>query len=191
MGIETLLEGLDLLSVKRKSERRTEDSLFNCVREDEYQVAFIDKGFKGKMPFVVNKEIIELAKDVSSNSENNYEKAAKIHGWVTANIAYGTKKRKCNYRNSLETFFDREGVCGEMSMLYITMARSVGIRASYAFVDVDHENKKVNHACSIIDIQGKYGKNILADAAYQKFDVKHITYRPLTDFETFQGLNSF
>jgi len=190
MGIETLIQGLDALSINKKEKINGSISLVNSVRDDEYNIALVDRGFNGKMPFVVNKEIICLANKLTEESEDNYGKATQLHGWVMLNVEYGDKKRKGKYRNSVETFIDREGVCGESAMLFIAMARSVGIRASYVVVDMDYTNKRVNHACSMIDIVGRHGRKILVDAAYQRFDVNHKSYRPITDLETFQRLNA-
>ncbi len=190
MGLKTLLDELDSVSTRKKKEMIS-DCLVSGFSEDEYQVVVLDRGFNGKMPFVINNEIINVVKGVCGDAESAYEKATRIHGWIMSNIDYGDKKRKHGYRNSIETFYDHEGVCGEMSMLYISMARSVGIRASYALVDIDDKNKKVDHACSMLDVTGRHGKRMLVDSAYRRFDVNHISYRPINDFEMFQRLNSF
>ncbi len=50
------------------------------------------------------------------------------------------------------------------------MITFVGVKASWVSVYVDFEGEEVNHAC--VAIETKEGI-ILADPAYQKWDVKH------------------
>ncbi len=162
------------------------------ILEDEYHVAVLDTGFGMKMPFVITKDIMNTVRDVCDSYSAKKENAMALCEWVVDNIIYGKKKR-CNkgYRNSIETFQDQEGICGEMSMLYIAMVRSIGIRGSYVDVAVDYEEKKVTHACAMIDVVGNYGLTTLVDPAYRQYDLRHASFNPISDKQLTMWLNSF
>ena len=181
MSLETLLKELNSMS---SQEAETPKEL----KKFKYQKAIFDESFR-KIPFVVNDEILTVVRNQTREFDTLYSKASSLHAWIMFNVEYGTRKRKDGYRNSIETFEDREGICGEMTLLYITMVRSLGIRANYVLVDRDHKNKNVEHACAILDIPGNNGQNMLVDNAYRLFDVKHKSYRPINDMEVFQRLN--
>ena len=132
----------------------------------------------------VVKEVYDASVDAGSNTFNFFK-------WVVGNITYGERKRgKKGYRNSVEVFEDREGVCGEMSVLYLAMVRAIGIRGSYVHVDVDYKGKNVNHACAMLDLKGREGFNILVDPAYREYDIRHRSFTPLTDFEAYKYFNA-
>ncbi|MDP3917235.1 MAG: transglutaminase-like domain-containing protein [Nanoarchaeota archaeon] len=161
----------------------------NNIREDEYEVALIDRGFGKKMPFVINSDISDVVKSVCNPALNKEMNSRMLFDWVVKNIRYGEKKRRDGYRNSAEVFVDREGVCGESSFLYITMIRSIGVRAS--FVNVNRDGSEPYHACAMLDLPGKYGHFTLADPANSLYDARHASFRPLTDFEIFGNLNAW
>jgi len=188
-NLNSLLDKLNSFSRKGYTENDVGCSM--GVREDEYEIALIDRGFAKKMPFVINSEISSVVRDVCNPSFDRGMNARLLFEWVVNNVRYGTNKRKGGYRNSVEVFRDREGVCGEMSMLYTTMVRSIGMRASYVKVDRDISDKEVSHACAMLDLKGRNGGFTLVDPAYGNCDIQHRSFRPLTDFEIFCNLNGW
>ena len=199
MGLESVLSDLDFLSKRNKqnsnnSRRSGKKKLGRFIGSaggmdsNEYEIALIDKGFEYKMPFVLSNGITDTVRRIYKPPLSQEENAKEIFEWCVQNIRYGNSKRgRKGYRNSLEVFRDREGVCGEMAALYIVMSRTVGIKGSYVHVRRDNKNKRVHHACAMIDLPGRYGPVTLVDPAYRTYDIKHESYEPATDFEIYQN----
>ena len=131
-------------------------------------------------PFQVTDAIVALALMLTSGQSKEYDKAFFLYEWIEKNIAYGDKKLKpkVGYRTAPEVLETEEGVCGEMAVLFIVMARCVSLKSNLAVVSVDHRGKKVDHACASVRTNGVIR---LADPAYHRFDVKHKKYRILPD----------
>ncbi len=134
-------------------------------------------------PFQINQEIARTSQKITEGQISDKDKAIVIFDWFIKNIKYGRQKirmGKKKYRHATEVYNDREGVCGEMAVLYVAMARSVGLQANYVSVDIDDKGEKVYHACAACKFQGKY---ILIDPAYYSFDINHVDYKVMTDQE--------
>jgi transglutaminase-like putative cysteine protease len=132
-----------------------------------------------EIPYIVNKEVKELAYSITANSKNNKEKARDIYDWMDNHIQYD-KNHKVKYRNSAEVLKDMMGICGSESFLYIVLARLNGLKAQSVEVSMDFQGRKVNHGCAVVKI-GK--KEIFVDPAYHSFDIHHKKYRILSDAE--------
>ncbi|MBT3865800.1 transglutaminase domain-containing protein [Candidatus Woesearchaeota archaeon] len=195
MNLEKIVSDLNFISgrEKTKTENVTLDvGAVEGVRGDEYEIALIDRGFDLKMPFVLNNEISQVVRSLFNPELGKGKNAVCIFDWVVKNIKYGERRRgRQGYRNSVEVFRDREGVCGEMATLYLVMIRTIGLRGSFVNVDVDYTGKRVNHACAMIDLSGRYGGSTLVDPAYRSYDVAHNRVKPLTDFEIFKMFNKW
>ena len=101
-------------------------------------------------------------------------------------MRYGRSKRGAvGYRTSLETWSTQEGVCGEMSILFVAMASLAGIPSAYVPVRRDMTGQAVCHACASVFDQCS-NLPVLVDPAYKKFGVKHWDY----SFINHQQLNS-
>lgn len=180
---KTVIEGIDEtinepLKILLGTVSQTSSELYGQTAKDYRYIISEDSDH----PFQVNKLVAETAKKITEGKNSDREKAEAIHDWFLANIKYGkdkVSKHKGEYRTSLEVFTDQEGVCGEMAVLYVVMARAVGLKANYASVQVDYENEDVNHACAAV----KLNKQILVDPAYRKFDIKHKKFKILSDQE--------
>ena len=134
-------------------------------------------------PFIISSELVEIIKDHTKNCRNDEEKAKAIYDWIEENIDYGDKKRTNGYKNSEEVLEQREGVCGEMAYVYVTMARCCGLKSNYVSVKYDFKGDRVAHACAAVEINGSY---VLVDPAYHKFDVQHKEVEILTDKEVLE-----
>jgi transglutaminase-like putative cysteine protease len=141
-------------------------------------------------PFQINEAIQKQAVTITAAAKNELEKAKALFNWFVKNVNYGDQKRKSGtgYRHAKEVYTDREGVCGEMAVLYIVMARYVGLKSNYVSVTRDNGGNKVHHACAAVHVQPK---PVLIDPAYHEFDVKHREFRILTDKEAVPHLKSF
>ena len=133
--------------------------------------------------------MFETAKFETKSFASEEEKARHLFVFLKSIIKYGDEKRGIvGYRDSIEVWMSGEGVCGEMSYLYITLARSVGLKAGYVHVYKDYNNKEVNHACAWIKLNGK---DVLVDIAYNTFDIGHRGYSKIIDNEAMKRLESW
>lgn len=162
---------------------------------DDYLRIYREKGH----PFEITDEIEEKAKELTLNDATETDKAKAIFDWMVAEFSYGqTKIRErrgfdkvkegrrmyCwkGIRHAPEIFSDREGVCDERSELYITMLRSIGLKAAYVHVSVDVSGKDkmrnnltnshvdFSHGCAAVYADKEV---IIVDPTYEIFDVKH------------------
>ena len=127
------------------------------------------------LPFQADKQLVRKAQELARyrQEKDNY---FSFYKWIIENINY---KKARQYRNSLEVFYAREGICGEQAFLFITFARVVGLQASYVSVVNDCYGKKVSHAC--VSVPG-----FLVDTSYKKFPVRHKKYSLNSDGEVGQ-----
>ncbi len=140
-------------------------------------------------PFIIDSELMKLIKKHTRGSRSDHEKAKAIFDWIEQNIQYGEGGRGMyRYKNSKEVLSTKEGICGEMAYLYITMARSCGLKSNYVSVKRDNRNKKVHHGCAAVDTERG---RILADPAYHTFDIKHRRFSVISDKEATQMYNSW
>jgi hypothetical protein len=132
-------------------------------------------------PFQITPVISQTANKIVSGTNSSEGKARAIFSWMVNSVDYGGGKRGGKgYRTSSEVFSDREGVCGEMGILYVVMARSVGLISNYVEVSRDDKGENVTHACASVRLNGR---DVLVDPAYHIFDVRHMRYRILPDKE--------
>lgn len=138
-------------------------------------------------PFQITPLISQTASSIVKGASSSEAKARSIFNWMHGSVKYGETKRKsgAGYRTSSEVFSDREGVCGEMGILYVVMARSVGLKSNFVHVTKDNSGRNVSHACASVRINGK---DILVDPAYHTFDIDHMKYEILPDRE---AVNTF
>lgn len=120
---------------------------------------------------------VEEIKKMSANANL----AEGIFGWVVANISYDIEHTKEHYRTAKETYNEKRGVCGELSVLYMAFLRAVNINCNFCEVTRDNAGTEVAHACIII--KNEDGSTQLSDAAYKSFTIQHLEYRELTDAE--------
>lgn len=140
-------------------------------------------------PFQVTNMIAAISREVTKGQERDYDKAVSIYNWIKRNIAYGHDKLnpRIQYRTAPEVLETQEGVCGEMAILYVVMARCASLESNFVIVDVDCDGKEVNHACASVRAEGIIR---LVDPAYHRFDVKHIRYRIMPDSEAVSMLET-
>ena len=123
------------------------------------------------------KEIVELIKDYSTNTTL----CENIFNWIVKNITYDTEHSKQHYRTAMQTYDEKLGLCGELSVFYMGMLRAVNIDCNYCAVTKDINEKPVTHACVII--HNDDGTKTLSDVAYKTFKISHSEYRAISDEE--------
>jgi hypothetical protein len=103
--------------------------------------------------------------------------ARLIYDWEVDYIQYDTARRdswfQFGVQSAHKTIRRRAGVCSDMSVLYCTIARRLGLQAQYAHVDVDYRGDRVEHACSVVALPDRA---LLVDVAYKQFDIAHRAY---------------
>ncbi len=72
--------------------------------------------------------IKQLARDIIGKEKNYFKIARKIFDWITENIAYKYPPEK---RGVIPTLENKQGDCGEFSLLFIALCRSVGVPARF------------------------------------------------------------
>ncbi len=79
-----------------------------------------------------NQEIIEKAQELADGKEDLFEVAFTLASWVEENVDYdlNTLTAKASQKASW-VLKNRQGVCDEMTSLFIAMARSLGIPARF------------------------------------------------------------
>ena len=141
------------------------------------------------IPFKITKDMFETARAVTKDCPSDEEKAKRLFYYLKSLIHYGDEKRGIvGYRDSIEVWTTKEGVCGEMSYLYITLARSIGLKAGYVHVDRDFRDEEVNHACAWVKLNNR---DVLVDIAYHTFDIKHKRYFKVSDKEAMRRFESW
>lgn len=161
--------------------KRTEpdDRLSVGEIDGKYQIMITERCVEN--PFIIDSELVKVIKKHTRNCTTDYDKARAIFDWFEENIEYGDRKRYSHrYRNSGEVLRTKEGVCGEMAYLYVSMARVVGLQSNYISVKRDCYRKKVHHGCAIVHTERG---SILVDPAYHTFDIDHHEYHPVSDEE--------
>jgi len=150
-----------------------------------YNVIVNDESLQN--PFIISSSLVEIIREHTNNYQSQEDKAKAIYDWMEDNIEYGRDGRY-GYKNSKETLETKEGICGEMAFLYITMARCCSLRSSFVDVEVDFKGKRVEHGCAIVDAGYR---DVLADPAYHQFDIQHRRFRVLSDREVLEMFNEW
>ena len=133
-----------------------------------YRISVIDDSITN--PFILTEDMVDVSNNIAESRKSDLEKAFMAYDWVEKNIVYGVSKRKNGYRDSEETLSQREGVCGEMAYLIVSMARASGLTSKWCHVTKDFKGDNVQHACAAIYLDDHW---VLADPAYHQFDAKH------------------
>jgi transglutaminase-like putative cysteine protease len=139
-------------------------------------------------PFIIDQNLARLSVQLTQSLNEPEAKARALYHWVQSHIDYDKNMEKGTYRNSLEVFSEKKGVCGSMAFLYISMARNVGLSARYASVKKDFKGDKVRHGCAVVALPSR---SVLVDPAYNMFDAKHKLWIPLTDNEAVLNYRSW
>lgn len=153
------------------------------IKED-YQLTLTDRSIQN--PFIISTGLVSIIKKCTNDCQTKEQKARAIYDWIEQNIEYGEGNH--NYSNSEEVIEEGRGICGEMSFVYITMARSIGLESALVEVDRDRKGKKVAHACAVVNVGNR---EIFVDPAYHCFDIQHEEYKILTDMDVLERFNQW
>ncbi|MFT4327023.1 MAG: transglutaminase-like domain-containing protein, partial [Candidatus Woesearchaeota archaeon] len=131
------------------------------LRSTHYALALFDESIQ--FPATIDKGLIKKVNHHFLQIPDQRTRAKEIFSYLSKNIRYGQEKQvHRGYRNAEEVLKLGEGVCGEMSYVYVVAARLSGLTCTYMHVDIDYQGKHVNHACA-----GVYAPNLIqVDIAY-------------------------
>lgn len=130
--------------------------------------------------FNMSQSMVQQVEEINKISTNK-DVAENIFNWILNNVEYDTEHSKEHYRTARETYNEKRGVCGELSVLYMVFLRSVNIDCVFCEITKNDSGKEVEHACIIIENED--GTRHLSDVAYKSFVIKHLEYREITDAE--------
>jgi len=105
--------------------------------------------------------------------------AQELYALFRGQIKYGSQKKAQGYASAKQVWRNKEGVCGEMSYLYVSAARYCGLRSSYVSVTEDYSGESVHHACAAVWVP----KMTLVDIAYNTYDIIHNSFSLRSDRE--------
>lgn len=92
-----------------------------------------------------------LANALTAGLRTDREKAMRIFRWVQQNFKYDD-----NYsgppRDLQQTFDTKKGICSELALVYIAVAKRAGIQADYVHVDINCHDERVCHACAEVTL---------------------------------------
>ncbi len=130
--------------------------------------------------FKTTKPMLEVVDEIIKTTDDD-NRVKAVFDWVTSNIEYDTNHTKHHYRTAADTFNNRIGVCGEQSVIIMSLLRAMGKTSAFVEVTVDCNSKEVSHAC--VCINRGTDRQQLIDATYKDFDAKHIKWRIVEDAE--------
>jgi len=136
----------------------------------------------------ITDEIIHMASLLASGKDDLFEVAHNIGTWVEANVEYDLSTVTAEVSKTASwTLENRAGVCGELTTLFISMMRSLGVPARFvsgiAYTNSPlFENPWGPHAWAEVYFPG-YGW-VPFDVTYRQFghiDASHITLKISSD----------
>ena len=75
--------------------------------------------------FTYSSNIQREVKKITKRLNDDVDKSKAIFDWIISNIKYEKRKTSC-YKGALQTYIDKNGVCGESAALQVTMERLAG-----------------------------------------------------------------
>ncbi len=172
--------GLIISELRKKKYEKPSEALIDINQiSPKYQVALTESG-DDTNPFIISLDLARIVNEEVKPFNNDFDKAEAIYGWMMENISYDDSRSPLSfhYVNSDKLLKSKKGICLDMAILYVTMARSVGLDSYVADVKIDNGGKPhflwFGHACALVKINGR---DVLVDPAYGEFDIKHRKYR--------------
>ena len=99
--------------------------------------------------------IREKTNEVIGNEQNPYIKVRKIYDWIDKNFPWASAREYSTFDNIPEYVLDnRHGDCGQVSLLFITMARCAGIPAKWQSGWMMHPGNKNLHDWAEVYFEG-------------------------------------
>ncbi len=133
-------------------------------------------------PLSCTPEMEKWAKQLTGDAKVPEEKARKLFETLARHLRH---ERAFTERTATQVFKawpdDKDSfTCQENTLLYLALARSIGLKAYFVYINRDFASNAVDHACvgAFFD-----GKALLIDPSYEWFGVPHQEYHFYNDFE--------
>ena len=185
MGL-TLQERHDNAIKKARAKRRKKKGLEDVVKQlyvhppvDDYYVTMLDGSVD--YPFQINMDAVKEVRGFIDLDADEYEKAKSVYLFMKSKGVTYHCLGQGRTRDAERAWREKQGSCFDQTLLYVALARSVGLKTAYYSVSVDYKGKGVNHACAGVKI-GK-DKTVMVDPAYHTFDINHRSITKKTDRE--------
>lgn len=109
------------------------DFILNHMKEYDKSSELYKKYTSTELPQVIlTDEMKELAKQIVGNETNPYRQASLIYDWIDTYFPWGGAREYSTIPNMAEYVLENgHGDCGQVSLLYITLVRSLGIPARW------------------------------------------------------------
>ncbi|MEM3556185.1 MAG: transglutaminase-like domain-containing protein [Candidatus Micrarchaeia archaeon] len=135
-------------------------------------------------------EIKEMARLITANSSDDFERVAKLALWVNSHLAYDSSLAG-SLKDAKWILKNRRGVCAEYSTLFVAFARSLGIPARFVSGMAYDEDKGewIGHAWAEVYL----GEWVPVDATWNPpevgyLDASHLEISKYLDDETFDNV---
>lgn len=140
-------------------------------------------------PFAANPKMRAWAVKACSGLTNDVDKAKAIYQAVVSHVVRKPFE-KAETRTAAEAFElldtpEPSLRCGDLTFLYVTLAREVGLEAFYTDVTKDVRNKPGFHCCSAVFVKDQA---LLVDLTYFRFGIPHREFQICDDI---QAVSSF
>ena len=104
---------------------------------------------------VFSDRIRERTQEVVGNEQNPYLKVRKIYDWIDKNFPWASAREYSTIDNLPEYVLDNNhGDCGQLSLLFITMARCAGVPAKWQSGWMMHPGNKNLHDWAEVYFEG-------------------------------------
>jgi transglutaminase/protease-like cytokinesis protein 3 len=108
-----------------------------------------------------NAQIVELAKSITENAQNEREAVLLIHNYITGNISYDmeafeTGSYKTKVYDAISVLNSQSTFCSGYSNLFAALSRAVGIKARIINGKVDRNGEKLDHAWNQVFVDGEW-----------------------------------
>ena len=104
---------------------------------------------------IFSDRIKSITDEVVGNEQNPYLKVRKIYDWIDKNFPWASAREYSTIDNIPEYVLDnRHGDCGQVSLLFITMARCAGIPAKWQSGWMMHPGNKNLHDWAEVYYEG-------------------------------------
>lgn len=160
----------------------------NDALANGYRFALCDESVT--FPFQLTPELLHRAAIFAKLPVQ--QRPRSLFDYLHNSVAYGSSRRESNkkYSMSTEVWQHKQGVCGEMAYLYVSLARFAGLQSNYVQVFNDVSGKKVHHACAAVRTS-KESPVVCVDIAYHTFDIKHKSWQSICDEQAWELFRSW
>lgn len=136
-------------------------------------------------------EIISLARSITANSSDDFEKIAKLSSWVNSHVTYDISMMG-KLKDAKWVLENRRGVCEEYATLFVAFARSISIPARIVSGMSYDESAGVwsGHAWA----EAYIGKWVPVDPTWNEvghLDATHLEFSKLFDNETIDNVFAY